>query len=83
MRSFGVTMTFICLWAGFLDALAVSLVSAWLMMTARVYSNDPKETEKSKRMIEAYSRVCVIHAFLTGLFGVALYVMYMKYEGCL
>lgn len=69
---FAYIMTRILLFTGMGISFFVTIGSAWLMMTARVYGNDPQNIERSKRIIEAYARVCVISTLTTIVLGAFL-----------
>ena len=69
---FAYVMTRIILWTGMGMSFVITIISAWLMLTARVYGNDPKDVERSKRIIEAYARVCVISTLATIVLGAFL-----------
>lgn len=69
---FAYVMTRIILWTGMGMSFVITIISAWLMLTARVYGNDPQDVERSKRIIEAYARVCVISTLATIVLGAFL-----------
>ena len=81
MLDFGYVMTRIVLWTGMGVSFVITIGSAWLMMTARVYGNDPKAVEQSKRIIEAYARVCVISTITTIVLGA--FLTFTLREGCI
>ena len=81
MLDFGYVMTRIILWTGMGTSFIITIESAWLMMTARVYGNDPKDVERSKRIIEAYARVCVISTLATIVLGA--FLTFTSRGGCL
>lgn len=78
---FAYIMTRIALWAGMGISFIITIGSAWLMMTARVYGDDPKDVERSKRIIEAYARVCVVSTLATIVLGA--FLTFTLKGGCL
>lgn len=44
------------LWVSFVT----TIISAWLMVAARIYGNNPIDIERNKRIIESYARVCIV-----------------------
>lgn len=78
---FAYIMTRILLFTGMGMSFIITIGSAWLMMTARVYGNNPKDVERSKRIIEAYARVCVISTLATIVLGA--FLTFTLRGGCL
>lgn len=78
---FAYIMTRILLFSGMGISFFITIGSAWLMMTARVYGNNPKEIEVSKRIIEAYARVCVVSTLATIVLGA--FLTFTLRKGCI
>ena len=74
-ENFGLILAKIFLTTGGMTSALIGILAAWAMLTARVYGNNPKDVERSMRIIEAYARVCVLCTTAAIVFGIMLTVV--------
>lgn len=80
VEDFGLILAKICLTTGGLVSSIIAIFAAWAMLTARVYGNNPKDVERSMRIIEAYARVCVLCTTSAIIFGGLLTVVMVHWR---
>lgn len=74
-EDFGLILAKIFLTTGGMTSALIGILAAWAMLTARVYGNNPKDVERSMRIIEAYARVCVICTTVSIVFAIILAIV--------